>query len=374
MRIALDCTSSAVPLGHGVKVYVQEVVSALAEIARSEDRFDICYETHKWHSRHKGVGEIDGRFRRRRLWPTLAQSAWTADVDVFHALDSRLAGPKLAPEIVTFHDMYPFDDSLWMQSSASAQEYRAKRLERYASVARRADAVICVSQSTRSRLLGVVPDVESGVTVIYHGVDQSIPEKTPDESHVLPSTLSAVRRPYFLHLGSMWQVRNLERTVQAFSLFAAGVPGVDLLAVGKEDTSLEPAMRIAAREGLADRFKVLGVVPEADKLFLLSRAEALLYFHLDAGFGLPVLEAMICGAPVLAGRRGALPEVAGDAALYADPDDADAMAAAMYRIMTDKAEKERLVGIGRQRARIFTWEKTARETYELYGKVLAALA
>ena len=127
---------------------------------------------------------------------------------------------------------------------------------------------------------------------------------------------------------------------------------------------VRPALE-ALPPGVRDRVVVTGYVSEEEKVALFGGAEALVYPSLYEGFGLPVIEAMACGTPVLTSNVSALPETAGDAALLVDPHSVEGIAAGIERLLTDSALRERLRSAGLARARIFSWEETARRTAEV---------
>jgi glycosyltransferase involved in cell wall biosynthesis len=369
VRIALDCTPSTMPLGHGTGVYARHLVSSLARIAGGDDRFDLCYEARKWHARDGGIPEIDGRFTPRRLWPVPLRFGWASKVGVFHALEARLPRAKFPREIVTFHDMYTFHRYLWEDGGPHVMRYHTKRLLRHPRIAERAAAIICVSRNTKDDLLRIAPSAEPKVRVVYQGTDAGAPGKVPDGGDVPARIREASEGRFFIHVGTMWRIRNLPTTVRAFARVARAHPNVRLVLVGDYGEDTDPVRRLVSQHKIERAVLLLGVLPEREKLYLMSRAAALLMFHLYAGFGLPVLEAMALGVPVLASDRGALPEIGGDAAVYVRVDDEEGMADAMTSVLCDHELACRLSENGRRRSLEFTWEATARATYGIYRKL-----
>jgi alpha-1,3-rhamnosyl/mannosyltransferase len=370
MRIALDCTPSASSIGHGIGVYARNLVDAVARHAAAGDRFDLGYESRRWHARGQGISELDARFTHRRLWPLPLRFGWAAKVDVFHALEARLPRSRFRREVVTFHDMYPFHRCLWQDGGPDVVRYHTKRLERYPEIAERAAAIICVSQSTRDDLLKIAPFAAAKAVVIPHGTDAGDPCRLPRPGDVPSAVEEAAQGRFFVHVGSTWRIRNLPATVRAFSCVARAHPDVRLVIVGEDGEDTDKVRSLASQLRIGSSVLIMGMLPEPEKLFLVSRAAALLMFHLYAGFGLPILEAMALGVPILASDRGALPEIGGDAGVYVQVDDEEGMAQAMERVLGDGAFARRLSDAGRVRSSGFTWDVAARDTYALYRRLM----
>jgi glycosyltransferase involved in cell wall biosynthesis len=169
---------------------------------------------------------------------------------------------------------------------------------------------------------------------------------------------------YVLSVGTLEPRKNHARLVRAFDALAATRPDLRLVLAGARGWKSGAVDSAIAAAGARARIHVLGGVSADDLAALYSGATAFAYPSLYEGFGLPVLEAMAAGAPVLTSTVSSLPEVAGDAALLVDPDDSDAMAGAMHELLFDEALRTRLAGMGLARAASFTWERTARATAE----------
>ncbi|MFQ3661823.1 MAG: glycosyltransferase family 1 protein, partial [Chloroflexaceae bacterium] len=174
---------------------------------------------------------------------------------------------------------------------------------------------------------------------------------------------AALEAPYFLYIGTIQPRKNLTRLIEAFA--HAGPDDALLVIAGRRGWLSEPIVRRVAELGLTNRVRFPGYVPDADLPALLSGALAFVFPSLYEGFGMPVLEAMACGAPVLTSTTSALPEVAGDAALLVDPCDTDAIAAALRRLAADAPLRASLRARGLVRAADFTWERCARKTLDV---------
>jgi glycosyltransferase involved in cell wall biosynthesis len=239
---------------------------------------------------------------------------------------------------------------------------------------RRAWQVIVVSEQTRRDLLesypGAAARLSERLTVVPLGVDMGFFRPVPADAVETARRRYAVDGPYLLSLGGIEPRKNLPALVRAYAslpedvrpiLVVAGPvapwnpEGWDLLRPSLE--ALPPRVR--------DRVVVTGYVSEEEKVALLGGAEALVYPSLYEGFGLPMIEAMACGTPVLTSNVSALPDTAGDAALLVDPRSSEDIAAGMERLLTDAALRERLRAAGTARAAGFSWDETARLTADV---------
>jgi glycosyltransferase involved in cell wall biosynthesis len=261
----------------------------------------------------------------RRLRPELAHFQ--------HALPLGWRGPS----VVTIHDL-----SFERDPTAMGRLDRATFRWAVPRAARRADAVLAVSERTKRDVVGHYGVPPEKVTVTPNGVD---PAFTPGGTH----------DAYLLFVGAIQRRKD-----PLAALGAAREAGLPLVVAGPEK---EPDVARELRAGGAD---LRGYVTKAELADLYRGAAALVMPSRFEGFGLPAVEAMACGTPVVAAAEPALREVAGEAAVYAEDGD---FGAAVRRALDDRA---RLVAAGLERARLFTWEETARRTAEVYRAVLSA--
>jgi glycosyltransferase involved in cell wall biosynthesis len=238
-------------------------------------------------------------------------------------------------------------------------------------VARRADRVIAISDSAAA-------DVERHLRVPRHRIDV-IPlgfgsparvDATPEPE--LRQRLSLGPGPILLNVAMKKVHKNQLRLIQALPAVRTAAPDTQLVLAGAS-TPYEDRLRAEARSlGLGDAVTIVGYVDRADLEGLYAAAAAFVFPSLTEGFGMPVLEAMARGVPVVTSSVSSLPEVAGDAALLVDPTSVDAIADATARVLTDAPERERLVAAGLRRPAAFTWERSATGTIESWRRALAA--
>jgi glycosyltransferase involved in cell wall biosynthesis len=272
-------------------------------------------------------------------------------IDVFHSPTGTL--PLLAPcrQIVTSHDLFAAVEPAWFPPGMAAQLRTTQR-----RAARSASSVIAVSECTRRDLVeryGVAPDK---IRVVYNGVDHDrfVPREVDAEAI---ARRFGVRHPFILCVGSLMPWRNAPRLLQAAARLDLG-----LLFVGRDIWGSDPTERLAAKHGW-DWARFAGYVDDGALPVLYAAARVFAYPSLYEGFGIPPLEAMASGTPVVASTAGALPEVLGDAALLVDPLDTDALAQALDAAARDQGELRRR---GLERAAQFTWSRTAEQTWQVY--------
>jgi glycosyltransferase involved in cell wall biosynthesis len=228
--------------------------------------------------------------------------------------------------------------------------------------------VLCVSATTAADLAErlEVPADRVDVTPLGTDLEPASQEHIADLRGRL-----GLDGPYLLGLGTVEPRKDLPTLVRAFAALAGELPHRLVLAGLAGWGAGELAAAVAA-SGVADRILVPGYVAEADKAALLTGADVFAYPSRYEGFGLPVLEAMACGTPVVTTTGGSLPEVAGDAATLVEPGDADALAAALAKLAADPAARQDAAARGRRRAAGFTWERCATLTAAVYRRAAAA--
>lgn len=227
--------------------------------------------------------------------------------------------------------------------------------------ARAATRLLAISQATRDDLVrtyGVSPE---RVTVTQLAADASF--RPADQAAVDAARARyGLGQRYFLYVGTLQPRKNLPRLVRAFAQVAADRPGLQLALAGKQGWMAEGIRAEVARLGVQGSVVFTGYVPAEDLPALYTGALAFAFPSLYEGFGMPALEAMVCGAPVVASNVSSLPEVVGDAGLLVDPTDEAALANALARVADDADLRTELRARGLARAKLFSWERCARET------------
>jgi glycosyltransferase involved in cell wall biosynthesis len=335
--IALDATYS---LGHnlsGVGVYSHEMLYGLTQ-AHPQEEFQFCYRPHRFLPSYREA--LPGNAVRRLL-------VGTPPGDIFHALNQRV-DTKARRTVCTFHDLFV------MTSEYSSPEFRARFSEQARQAAALSDVIIAVSQFTASQVESLLGVSAKRIRVIHHGVRP-------------PAPSNSQREDLILFVGAIQKRKNVARLVKAFER----LPKSWRLALAGAPNGYGAAEELQAVEASPRRsdIDVLGYVSAETLASLYARARIFAFPSLDEGFGMPVLEAMSSGVPVVTSTCSALPEVAGDAAILVDPLDQDAIAEALLRVASDPALSADLVQRGIEHARQFTWQAAVEKTWQVYTEI-----
>jgi len=294
---------------------------------------------------------------RYDLWEqvVLPVAALAARADILHAPANT--GPKRSavPVVVNIHDLIP------LEMAPDAEETRVW-LSRVKLVSERSRHILTGSEYSKRKLMDVLGTPAEKITVNAWAPDKSV-KRVED-----PAIIGAVKaryglrpeEPYLFAFGASDPRKNTAGLMRAYAALPESLRReFRLLIVGIQDESLPEFRMLAAELRSGDQVKLCGFTPEVDIAPLLSGAAILCFASKYEGFGLPVLDAFLCGTPLLAGNRTSLPEVGGDAAHYIDPYDLDSIRHGLQTMLTDEGYRKRLSLRGLERSRLFTWERTA---------------
>jgi glycosyltransferase involved in cell wall biosynthesis len=301
-----------------------------------------------------------------RLW-TQVRLAWevsrhSPDVLFVPAHVMPLVCP--APSVVTVHDLgYLHYPKSHRPLDRWYLDWTTRRHARLAA------CVIADSQATRADLIRHYRANPDRVVVVYPGLDESLTRVDAPEAIAAAKTRYGIGGDYLLYLGTLQPRKNLVRLVEAFARLQSSTADLQIVLAGKKGWLYDDLFARVETLGLKDRVLFTGYVADDDKAALLSGALALVYPSLYEGFGLPVLEAMACGTPVLTSNVSSLPEVAGDAAFLVDPLDVGAMAEGMSRLISDGDLRHALVEKGYQQIQRFSWADAARQVLQVLESV-----
>lgn len=355
----------------GNETYVRNLVQGLAQLPGREDyRLYLAEASAAGEALARQVG-----FPWRRLTPgtpwlrvplTMPLAAAQDRLDLLHV---NYHAPPVCPcpVIVTIHDLaFHF-----FPSAFSPRDLIILSLLVPLS-ARRARWVIAVSEHTRQDLIRVYNLPPTKIKVTYEAANASF---RPVQDPILLSRIRASYRiagPYILGVGNLQPRKNLPRLIAAFARLRReqAIPH-QLVLVGQKAWRNHTITAAIASAGVQEEVILTGYVPDDDLPLLYSGADLFVYPSLYEGFGLPVLEAMACGTPVVTSRTSSLPEVAGDAAWLVDPLDTEELVQAIGELLSDPGKREELRQRGLARSRTFSWLETARQSRALYEAALA---
>jgi glycosyltransferase involved in cell wall biosynthesis len=342
VKIGLDATYSLDRDLSGVGVYSREILSGLAR-AHAEASYLFCYRPHRFL--RSFAHRLPQNASRRLLREHRAPSA-----DLFHGLNQRLGSAPYARAVSTFHDLFV------ISGDYSTPEFRERFSAQAHAAAERSELIIAVSAFTARQVEQLLQVEPSRIRVIHHGVRP-----------VQPAAHPVAREPIILSVGAIQRRKNTARLVEAFEQLD---PGWKLVLAGSSGFDSEDALQRIERSPRKKDIQALGYVPGPDLEQLYRRAAIFAFPSLDEGFGMPVLDAMARGVPVLTSNVSAMPEVAGDAGLLVDPHDVTSIAEGLRRLTADTALREQLTRTGLARAQEFSWEKSVEATWKVYQELL----
>lgn len=397
MRIAIDYTP-AIQQQAGIGRYARELVRALARL--DADNEYVLLQAGRGAQAEAGGWPDNFRVRSipitdrwlailwQRLRVPIPVEVLTGSVDIFHSPDFVLPPVRNACTVLTVHDL----SFLTTPATADAglRDYLMKAVPR--SVAR-ADHILADSRSTKNDLVTYLDADPEQITVVYPGVD---PRFRPLGEPAIADVCAryGLRRPFILSVGTLQPRKNYPALIQAFARLCRGEAGridglaaegsrhrpaspprqgayLELVIAGGRGWLFDEVFETVARLGMDHRVQFLGHVADEDLPALYNAADVFALPSLYEGFGLPVLEALACGTPVVTSDVSSLPEVAGDAALLVSPDDVAGISEALWRVLTDEQLRSTLHRRGLIQAQRFTWQRAAETVLGIYRQVVS---
>lgn len=374
LRVGVDVSSIRYGLSNGIAVYTARLTRALLALPEGPDV--VAYFCARATPEAEAVlGDLTAAgaevVRGPAPWRWSPDGAWWLPlpppmgpllerVDVFHAGDFQLPRHVRTPLVATVHDLTTF--TMPEHHTLLNRRVHARRLR---WVTRRADRVIAISRSTADDLerIGHFPPDRIRVVSSARGQEQVA---APAEVAGTLRRYGLDGRRYILSVGTLEPRKNQERLVRAFQALAEDLGDVLLVLTGGKGWGTAAVRHAVAASRVRDRICITGAVPAADLAALYAGATVFAYPSLYEGFGLPILEAMAAGTPVITSNVSSLPEVAGGAALLVDPHSVDALRETLERLLRSPGLRAELSRLGREREAEFTWRRTAERTLSVY--------
>lgn len=286
--------------------------------------------------------------------------------DVLHLPHSMMIGCELpCHSIVTVNDIIPLICKKYIHRSPK-EELRFMNSQKY--LQRNKDVqIIAISQATKIDLCNYLEIDEKRIHVVYDGYDHKncYPERNTD---VLKKY--KINGPYVMYIGALDPRKGILDIVEAFGQIEKKYEDLKLVLAGGLDTRFVEQMKKIQEIPYVNKIFFTGYITDEEKRRLLSSAEFFMFPSEYEGFGIPVLEAMACGCPVITTNVSSLPEVGGDAAIYVEPNKPEQLASEMVRLLDSRERREEYSRKSLERCKLFSWEKTARETEKIYEMVL----
>jgi glycosyltransferase involved in cell wall biosynthesis len=356
VRIAIDVTPLMKPERTGVARYAVNLVEALAAAA-PRDEFVLCYRMSRFSRLRHRIRLPGPRFSQRWIQGPFRPR----NVDVVHTTDARVHDWGRVPCIATVHDVFSLTSDEFAR-----EKFRERRKQQYAEIAERAAKVLCVSEYTREEFWQHHPIAEDRFVVIPEGVEDRF---APQTEAVVKSVRREFDLPgrYVLFVGELSVRKNIVNLLDAWTGLPDDAP-VLVLAGRYRPEQIDVPGEVKAR-GLDGRVRLTGYFPDGGLPALYSGADCFVYPSLLEGFGLPVLEAMACGTPVVTTDRGALAEVSGRHRVRVDPEDPGSIREGVLRVLSEPDLASGLVERGLQWASLFRWSEVAKKTMAVYREV-----
>jgi glycosyltransferase involved in cell wall biosynthesis len=387
MRIGIDATALwSGATQSGITGYTIQIVEHLLKTNSSHDYY--VYSFNEVPERLAAV-PASVRFRvfktwNRKLWQqtVLPLAAWRDRLDLMFFPSNSVAKFLPCASVATIHDLHPFVVPNAFRTVHRAEVY-GNRLRSSVSrwywrwvlaAASRKDRVIAVSETTKSDIEKILAVQGDAIDVVYEGVDHDRFGVGEEGGEIFDAFLEKYRLPqrYILCVGTHGY-KNLQGAIKAFYLVKQQRKNsLRMVVAGNKHTLGGEILGLVQDLGLAEEIVFTGFVADEDMRSLYRCAEMLLFPSHYEGFGLPLLEAFACGTPVVTSRTGAMPEVAGSAALLVDPDDPTDIASAVSKILDDPNLREAKRRQGLARVRMFSWEEAGRKTLGVLEKALDA--
>ena len=365
----------------GIGRVTEKLIQHLGEID-GENRYYLFFEREELKEKYRRRWERHLNLEPVLVpWPLFSPISQLAfprflrrfDLDVFHSpnylLPLLLRGPRV---VVTIHDLIPFKFPHFTPRAKKTRFHFAFRWVLRRCV-RKADQVIAVSRRTRQDVMDCLGLKSEKIAVVYNGVNDGYRPLDPEIVAPLLREKFGLSGNYILFVGRFDPYKNVVGLIRAYQKFREET-GADrkLVIAGHRDPRYPEALEEVKALGLFSEVVFLDGLDEDDLLYLYNGALVLAFPSFYEGFGLPPLEAMACGIPVICSDRGALPEVVGDAALMVDPDEEESIARALRRIHADRGLRGELKKKGLERAKKFSWRHTAEETLNVYKRLVEA--
>ncbi len=375
MRVTIDL-SPAVHLHAGLGRYANELAAALLACdltneyaAFAHGRWDADALAPSLRTLPRAHIPLDARPWRLGVWAALTLGIPLdrafPPTDIFHATEHLLPPLKKSKTVFTLHDLifqffpdYHLPLNRWFLANAMPHFLR------------RADAIIAVSECTKRDAIRFYNLPPEKITVIYEGVNPALRRVTDPNLIAQARARYAHNQPFMLFVSTIEPRKNIRALIDAMHILRERGLAHRLVIAGRKGWLYKSVFDHIRQLGMESEIDFLGYVPETALSLLYGACDAFVFPSLYEGFGLTPLEAMTCGAPVICSNTSSLPEVVGDAALLVNPHDVGEIAAAIERVLADRALREKMRAKGIQQAARFSWARAARETLAVYESIV----
>jgi glycosyltransferase involved in cell wall biosynthesis len=359
----------------GIGTYIRNLLRQLARLDRETEYVLFCRPDDvpalaTLGENFRPVVETAGKYSLAEQWK-IPLALRREDVTLFHAPHYVLPPLVGRRSVVTIHDCIHLMFPQYLPNRLAFAYAQASIV----TASRRATRILTVSESSKRDILRFVDLNPEKIDVIYNGYDERFAVEPREEDVVRVRDRYQLHDEFVLYAGNVKPHKNLERLIEAFHLVRnRGLDHLKLVLMGDEISKYASLRRAVHRHQLHRYVRFLGYLPEETLAVMYRLAGVFAFPSLYEGFGLPPLEAMVSGTPVVTSNVSSMPEVAGDAAVLVNPYDPEAIAEGIYQVLTDDQLRRSLRQRGIARARQFSWEDAARRVREIYQQVVEAPA
>jgi glycosyltransferase involved in cell wall biosynthesis len=361
MRVAFELTGLELDIG-GAARYAERMRHELAQA----DGVDLVELAQPGRRRGGTWGRIARGLSRELLYVPvrMPRAAREVGADLLHCATPVAPARSHVPVAVTIHDVMTWRHPEWFSRVNVLHQRHV-----LAPALRRAALVLTSSEYSRRELADLVGVDPGRIRVTPLAVDERF---SPGQPGLELLERLGIRRPYVLSVGTLQPRKNIESAVRAFEALARRGIAHELVVVGARGWRDEALLEMVRRSDVAERITLAGRLSDTEMIDLYRGAECFVFPSLYEGFGIPPLEAMACGAPVVSSDRTSMPEVVGDAGLLVDPENVEALARALSEVLGSEERRAELRERGLTRASAFTWRRCVELTVEAYAETLGS--
>lgn len=361
----------------GIAFYTENLIRALANIDK-QDEFDLLMGASLRKSKEQILGfegdNINEYFFKMpsQIYNRLsdyrkiqASGHFLGDYDVFHS-PNFLCPLNLNKAVVTILDMIVFK---YPETYPKEMVFPGLLKKYLPETASRARHIITISEASKKDIVEILGIPESKVSVTYLAADEAFCTLSSQAPEGRSGNNKLFDGPYMAYMGTIEPRKNLKNLIKAFEIVRDRGWSGSLVLIGRKGWLYDDIEECAGISRYSKDIHISGYLEREDTINILKQASVFVYPSLYEGFGLPILEAMLCGVPVVASKTSSIPEIAGDAAILVSPDDIDEIASAIMSVLEDHELASKMVELGIRQAGRFSWEATARKTLDIYRQV-----
>lgn len=375
MNLGIDGRVVTWHIGSGLATYTNNLLDSLNKLRNLSNIYifypykeEVDYFDLNTIPRSLLVGE-----RRPDFWHNVYNLKWDIEfpVDIFHNTVNGIGLPDTLKgiKVITLHDLIPY-----VMPETVDRPHLNYTLKNTPRILEDASHIITVSNYSKSDIQRYFGIEDSRITVTHLAADPIYGPMNRDKAKRAIFNKYGIDKKYVLYLGGFSQRKNIARLIKAFKqVLIERQEVINLLILGEHSRSFKSLWKLTEELDLCDYVKFLNFVPTVDLPFFYNGAEVFVYPSLYEGFGLPPLEAMQCGTPVVTSKVSSIPEIVGDAALLIDPYSVDQISGSILSLLSDSDEWQKRSLMGMEKAKEYSWQKTAERTMEVYMTCLQTL-